>query len=143
MCNYKKCILLFILCCFISFFGNLFCSEPNGTNVKVTEPNDPNQYIPLCKVPNGYLLRQSFIVKSAEDKVVNTQLTLSKDKKNLIVKKIDRSSKKENKNYCDSVQEFWNKDKEYIDIFKYTCPDKETLNETIQLVLFKLYAMRC
>jgi hypothetical protein len=135
MYNYLKINAAFIFVCLV--FGGITLAS---------EPNDPNIYQPIAKVPSGFYLINSVAVKAVKDETLRVEWSLANNKKDLVVNKTEKTPLKKGEKNSDSIKEIWYKDnpniksKDNIEVLKLICPDKETLDKFIILEL-KQYAI--
>jgi hypothetical protein len=141
MYNYLKINAAFVFVCLV-FGGITLASKPNDPNLTISEPNDPNLYKPIAKVPSGFYLANTIVVKSVKDEIHRFEWSLAKNKKDLVVKKTEKTSIKKGEKYADSIRETWykvkdpnTKSKDIIKVFKLVFPDKETLDKCVDLEL--------
>jgi hypothetical protein len=137
MFNHPNIKWFFLLLCFIS-----------GRVTMSSEPNDPNAYIPICKAPKNFYLKEAVVSKIEKGESTTNTWSFDKNKKALTKKKTEKSSIKDSSKYPDRFKEMWikdnepnNKSKDEIDLLKLVCPDKGTLDKSIEQLL-KLYSIK-
>ncbi|MHC4084996.1 MAG: hypothetical protein ACYSWZ_09940 [Planctomycetota bacterium] len=100
-----------------------------------------NLYVPRCEVPSGFVLRKSVLVEVTPNTVRRSVWRKDIKEDRLGAPAIETKPRKAGIKPADVVEEYWMRDKDRINFNKIVCPDQQTLDKSIDLML-RMYAIR-